>query len=57
MAKKKKDIKKETSPEREEMQNAIELVLNIKEIEKEDPGATRCIKAFIDGMAAKAKKA
>lgn len=57
MAKKKKDIKKETSPEREEMQNAIELVLNIKEIEKEDPEAIGRIKAFIDGVNAGMKKA
>lgn len=43
--------------ESNEMHSAVELVLKIKKIEEEDPGATRCIKAFIDGMAAKTKKA
>lgn len=57
MSEKKKDIKKVASQEREEMQNAIELVLNIKEIEKEDPEAIGRIKAFIDGVNAGMKKA
>lgn len=43
--------------ESNEMHSAVELVLKIKKIEEDDPGASRCIKAFIDGMDAKTKKA
>lgn len=43
--------------ESNEMHSAVELVLKIKKIEENDPGASRCIKAFIDGMDAKTKKA
>lgn len=52
----KEKLRKEVN-ESNGMHSAVELVLKIKKIEEEDPGATRCIKAFIDGMAAKTKKA
>lgn len=53
--KEKKKPSKEVN-ESNEMHSAVELVLKIKKIEEDDPGTSRCIKAFIDGMDAKTKK-
>ena len=56
MAEKQKQQVDKKDDLKEDYSSAIELVLNIKEIEKKDPEATGRIKAFIDGVNAAIKK-
>lgn len=58
MSKKKRketDVQKQ-SEAKDDLSNAIDLVLSIRELEKKDPGATRYIKGVVDGASLIVKK-